>query len=99
MDFNKALSIIRDKYKNRFIQYGFEYKNLFVFAICANETYIENDMAVLYATIDKNTNEIGSMNYFDEFINNPDEMELAEKKKIYVDLSKNKEPKAKASNS
>ena len=60
MTFEDAILIIRKNYPNRLIWTGFEYKDLFIFAVAIDNKFVPQDVALAFVSVNKNTKETGS---------------------------------------
>ena len=89
MSFDQAVSIIRKKYPNRLIWYGFEYNNLYIFALAIDNIYVAEDAALSWYSVDKITQKIDEFDYYGRLIFEGEySLGDAAKNKRPVDISK-----------
>ena len=64
MTFQDAVKILRESKPNRLIWYGFEYKDLYVFAVAADSQYIPEDGALTWYSVNKATEAVDFFDYY-----------------------------------
>lgn len=88
MNFNEAIQIIKQNKPNRLVWYGFEYKDIFVFAIAVDNKYIEDDGALSWYSVDKTTKNVDEFDYYGRVIFDGEyELGEASKSKMAVDIT------------
>ena len=70
MDYQEALKIIRKENPNKYIYSCYEYDNKYIFTIAIDDKRVEDDLATLDYSVDKDTGKVEIFDYWKESLQN-----------------------------